>query len=108
MTESEVEELLEVIAKRCYKICDVEYLNGNQVLLFNFNEIKLIVDENFFEILPRFAEVEDEIYIDKFQMAEICEASAEKLKGEYGVCDRADFNEAREDYEYNCNPKYWD
>ena len=108
LTKSEVKELVEVIANRCYKNAEVEHLNGCQVSLFDFSKIEQIVDESFFEILPRFAEFEDEICIDDCQMDEICEAIAKKLEGDYEVCDLVNFHEAREDYEYNRNPKNLD
>lgn len=108
LTKNEVKELSEVIAAHCYENVEVEYLNGCQVSLFGFSKIEEIVNESFFEILPRFAEIEDEICIEACQMDEICEAIVKKLEGEYEVCDSVNFYEAREDYEYNRNPKNWD
>ena len=108
LTKSEVKELSEAIVKHCYENAKVEYLNGCRVSLFDFSKIEQIVDESFFEILQRFAENEDEIHIEETQMDEICEAIAKELEGEYEVCDSVNFYEAREDYEYNRNPKNWD
>ena len=109
LTKSEVKELSEAIVKHCYENAKVEYLNGCRVSLFDFSKIEQIFDEIFFETLPRFAEVEDEFYIDETQMEEICEKIAKELEGEYEVCDSVNFYEAREDYEYNFNrnPKNW-
>ena len=101
LTKSEVKELSEAIVKHCYENAEVEYLNGCRVSLFDFSKIEQIFDEIFFETLTRFAEVEDEFYIDETQMDEICENIAKELEGEYEICDSVNFYEALEDYEYD-------
>lgn len=105
LTESEIKELVEVIAMHCYKSAQFEYLNGCRVSLFDFSKIKQIVDESFFEILQRFEECEDEIHIEACQRDEIYELIIKELEGYYEFYDLVNFYEAREDYEYNRNPK---
>ena len=101
LTKNEIELVISVTSNHCYANCKSEFKNGEKVRLFQFETISEIVSESFFEILPRFAECEDEIEIDETQMEEICEAIAKELEGDYEVCDSVNFYEAREDYEYN-------
>ena len=107
LTKDEIELVISVTSNYCYENCKSEFKNGEKVRLFQFENISEIVSESFFEILPRFAECEDEIYIDETQMEEICEAITKELEGDYEVCDLVNFYEAREDYEYTRNPKNW-
>lgn len=108
LTKSEIKELSEAIAKYCSENAEVEYLNGCEVTLFDSSKIDQIIDESFFEILPRFAEGEDEIEIEGCQMDEIYKSIIKKLEDDYEICILVNFYEAREDYEYNRNPKNWD
>ena len=99
LTENEVETLVGVIARRCYENYEFLLCNGEGVLLFPYGEIEQIVDESFFEILPRFAEVKDALFIEEAQMEEICEKIEKILKSVYEVFDKEDFEEAFADYE---------
>ena len=97
LKEYEIETLIEVIARRCYENCELQTRNGDDFGLFTYDLIPTIVDESFFEILPRFAENEDEIHIEEMQMDEICEKIKKSLNCEYEVFDKDTFEEA----EYN-------
>ena len=101
LTENEVEILVGVLARRCYENYEFQFWNGEGVRLFPYGEIPQIVEESFFEILPRFAEVEDAICIEEAQMEEIVEKIEKNLKMAYEVFDK-------EDYEYNHNPENLD
>ena len=101
LTENEVETLVGVIARRCYENYEFHFWNGEGVRLFSYGEIPQIVEESFFEILPRFAEVEDAICIEEAQMEEICEKIEKILKSVYEVFDK-------DDYEYNHNTENLD
>lgn len=107
LKDCEFETLVEVIARRCYADCDFQILNGEEVSLFRFDLIHTIVDESFFEILPRFAENEDEIYIEEMQMEEVCEKIKKILNSDYEVFDKDNFEEALDDYEYDLDNYYW-
>ena len=99
LTENEVEILVGVLARRCYENYEFQFWNGEGVRLFPYGEIPQILEESFFEILPRFAEVEDAICIEEAQMEEICEKIEKILKSVYEVFDKEDFEEAFADYE---------
>ena len=101
LTEYEVKTLIEAIASHCYENCKSEFKNGEKVYLFKFESISEIVDESFFEILTRFAENEDEIYIEETQMEEICKKIEKSLNCEYEVFDKDNFEEASADYKYS-------
>ena len=107
LTKEEVEILTDSISYRCYKNYEFEFLNGEEIRLFRFKEIPAIVDESFFEILPRLAEVEDEIYIEETQMEEICGLIEKKLESEYEVFSREDLDEALDEWRYNNDPYNW-
>ena len=98
LTKDEIEILVAIVARRCYKDYEFQFWSGEEVRLFPYGEIPEIVDESFFEILPRFAEVEDAICIEEAQMGEICEKIEKILKSVYEVFDKEDFEEAFVDY----------
>ena len=101
LTKDEIEILVAIVDRRCYKDFEFQFRNGEGVRLFPYGEIPKIVEESFFEILPRFAEVEDAICIEEAQMEEIVEKIEKILKSVYEVFDK-------EDYEYNHNPENLD
>ena len=103
LTKDEIETLVEVIVRRCYENYEFHFYNGKDFRLFRYDSIPTIVDESFFEILPRFAEIEDKIYIEETQTEEICEKIKESLNCDYEVFDEDSFFEALYDYEYNRN-----
>ena len=108
LTENEIEILVAIVARRCYKDYEFQFWNGEEVRLFPYGEIPEIVDESFFEILPRFTKNEDEIHIEETQMEEICEKIKKSLEGYYEVFDKDDFDDDDfDDYEYNNNPSNW-
>ena len=107
LKDYEIETLVGVIARRCYENREFQILNREKVHLFKYETISEIVDESFFEIMPRFAENEDEIYIEETQMEEICEKIEKSLNCDYEVFDEDDFEEALYDYEYSRNPNNW-
>ena len=101
LSKDEIEILVSVLALCCYENYEFQFFNGEGVRLFPYGEIPQIVEESFFEILPRFAENEVEICIDETQMEEIVEKIEKILKSVYEVFDK-------EDYEYNHNPENLD
>lgn len=107
LKEFEVETLIAVIVRHCYENHEFHFHNGEEVRLLRYESIPTIVDESFFEILPRFAENEDEIHIEETQMDEIYEKIKKILNSDYEVFDKDDFEEALEDYEYNSNHSNW-
>ena len=101
LKDYEIETLVGVIARRCYENREFQILNREEFSLFKFKSIPTVVDESFFEILPRFAENEDEIYIEETQMEEICKKIEKSLNCEYEVFDKDNFEEASADYKYS-------
>ena len=110
LTKDEIELVISVTSNHCYKNCKSEFKNGEKVRLFQFENISEIVSESFFEILPRFAEVEIEIEIDETQMEEICNSIEQELQKEYEVFSKEEYDEMYAELLYNNNPKNlnWD